>query len=315
MRIRCLIAVVVLTAVGSISRAETYDNQLPIKLEGMGVTEHLGQRIPMELDFRDENGRSVHLGDYFKGDRPVLLSFNYSNCPMLCSLQLSGIVAGLKEVELSCGQDFQFVSVSIDPNEQVVRAAQTRQRYYQMYDRQGTGSGWHFLVGSEKSIAALTEAVGMAYRYLPDKKEYIHPAVCVGVTPDGRLSRYLYGVTFPPQTLRLAIVESGAGTIGSTLDQILLFCFHYDSESGRYGLAARRLMTTGGAVTAVLLILMLSKQYISESRKRRVPKSTASRSSIPTSPLPVVVELTSTAVSTKASINLPPIKVTRPFTS
>lgn len=257
---------------------ESFDNKLPRELKDMGVTEHLSEKLPLDLKFRDESGQTVSLGQYFDRGRPVILSFNYSNCPMLCSLQLSGLIAGLKEVELSCGKDFEFVSVSIDPNEQPVRAAQTRQRYYQMYEREGTGNGWHFLVGSASAISQLAEMVGVSYRYLPEKNEYVHPAVCVVATPDGRLSRYLYGVSFEPKTLRLSLVEAGAGKIGTTLDQILLFCFHYDDISGRYSLAARNLMSAGGAITAVGLAVYLFMQF---RRERAVSVATSIGQPIP----------------------------------
>jgi protein SCO1 len=246
---------------------EIYDNKLPSELDNMGVTEHLGDRLPLDLEFRDESGRSVSLRQFFRTGRPVLLSFNYSNCPMLCSLQLTGLVNGLSDVELQCGRDFEFVSVSIDPNETPFRAAQTRQKYYQMYGREGTGAGWHFLVGSLLSVDALAKSVGFTYRYLPERKEYVHPAVCACITPDGRLSRYLYGVAFVPQTLRLSLVEAGSGQIGTTLDQILLYCFHYDFVSGRYSLAARRLMTTAGAVTIIIISLYLITQIMRERRQ------------------------------------------------
>lgn len=248
---------------------ETYDNQLPKELTGIGVTEHLADKIPLDLEFRDETEQFVQLGQYFTQGRPVILSFNYSNCPMLCNLQLSGVVTSLKDVNLTCGTDYQFISISIDPDEQPIRAAQTRQKYYQMYGRAGTGNGWHFLVGSQQTIAALTKAIGMSYRYLPSKKEYVHPAICVAVTPDGYLSRYLYGVDVPPQTLRLALVEASLGKIGTTLDQILLFCFHYDDASGRYSLAARRLMSVGGALTVLIVSLFVWRQMHSERRRRK----------------------------------------------
>ena len=248
---------------------EIYDNKLPAELQNMGVTEHLGKTIPLDLEFRDESGCAVSLRQFVRTGRPVLLSFNYSNCPMLCSLQLTGLVNGLADVELQCGRDYEFVSVSIDPNETPFRAAQTRQKYYQMYGREGTGAGWHFLVGSQQSVDALAKSVGFTYRYLPERKEYVHPAVCACITPDGRLSRYLYGVAFVPQTLRLSLVEAGSGQIGTTLDQILLYCFHYDFVSGRYSLAARRLMTTAGAATTIVISAYLLTQFLSERRQRR----------------------------------------------
>ena len=272
-RLRCsrVFLLALLLCDTAVLRAETYDNVLPKELADMGVTEHLADTLPTDLKFRDEAGRTVSLAQYFNKNRPVLLSFNYSNCPMLCSLQLTGLVSGLKDVELTCGKDFEFVSVSIDPNEQPIRAAQTRQKYYQMYEREGSGSGWHFLVGNQAEIRKLAEAVGLTYRYLPEKKEYIHPAVCVVCTPEAVLSRYLYGVTFEPQNLRLGLVEASAGKIGTTLDQILLFCFHYDNISGRYALAARNLMTAGGSFTVIGLGLFLIKQF---RRERLIARPT-----------------------------------------
>ena len=285
-RVRPIVASLILTWIAVFSgpvlvRAETYDNQLPAALADLGVTEHLGESIPLDLEFRDEKGNLVRLNQFFHEGKPVLLSFNYSNCPMLCSLQLSGLINGLKEIELTCGQDYEFVSVSIDPQELPQRAAQTRQRYYQMYGREGSGAGWHFLVGSKESIAALTKAVGLTYRYLPDKKEYVHPAVCVGVTPDGRLSRYLYGVEFVPQTLRLGLVESSEGKIGTTLDQILLFCFHYDADKGRYAPTARRLMSIGGGISAFLLAAFLFVQHRKELKLRRLKAALSPGTPIP----------------------------------
>ena len=256
------------------ANADSYFNELPAELSEMGVTEHLGETIPLGLEFQDETGRMVSLGQFFRLGHPVLLSFNYSNCPMLCSLQLSGLVTSLSEVDLQCGRDFEFISVSIDPHESPLRAAQTRQKYYQMYGREGTGSGWHFLVGSEQSIIALAKSVGFTYRYLPVKKEYVHAAVCASVTPDGRLSRYLYGVAFPQQTLRLALVEASSGQIGTTFDQILLFCFHYDAASGRYAPVARRLMTVAGAAMTLVLGTFLVVQF---SRERRHQQDLESR--------------------------------------
>ena len=263
------IAGISLMSLCQIVQGEIYDNQLPAELDNMGVSERLGETIPLNLEFRDESGKTVSLRQFFRSGRPVILSFNYSNCPMLCSLQLTGLVNGLADVELQCGRDYEFVSVSIDPAETPFRAAQTRQKYYQMYGREGTGAGWHFLVGSQQSIEVLAKSVGVTFRYLHERKEYVHPAVCVCVTPDCRLSRYLYGVAFAPQTLRLSLVEAGSGQIGTTLDQILLYCFHYDFVSGRYSLAARRLMTTAGAATTIVISLYLLTQFMRERHLRQ----------------------------------------------
>lgn len=266
---RLAIVLVAMIVSSPCAKSESYNNVLPAELSEMGVTEHLGETIPLSLEFQDETGRMVSLRQFFRLGRPVLLSFNYSNCPMLCSLQLSGLVTSLSEVDLQCGRDFELISVSIDPRESPLRAAQTRQKYYQMYGREGTGAGWHFLVGSEQAIVSLAKSVGFTYRYLPERKEYVHAAVCASVTPDGRLSRYLYGVAFPPQTLRLALVEASSGQIGTTLDQILLFCFHYDAASGRYAPAARRLMTVAGAAMTLVLGTFLVGQFARERRHRQ----------------------------------------------
>jgi len=267
---RLVLAIGLLAVSSRVSLAETFDNQLPSELSGMGVTERLSDTVPLDIEFRDEGGNIVKLGQFFTRGKPVILSFNYSNCPMLCSLQLSGLVTGLQDVELTCGSDYEFVSISIDPRELPQRAAQTRQRYYQMYGRQGTGNGWHFLVGSQASIDRVAKAVGVTYRYLPARKEYLHPAVCAIATPNGQLSRYLYGVAFDPQTIRLSLVEASEGKIGTTLDQLLLFCFHYDSATGKYSIAARQVMTLGGLLTVFVMVAFLLRQFRRESKLHKL---------------------------------------------
>ncbi len=227
---------------------------LPKELEGVGITEHLDRRIPLELEFTDSSGKPVKLGDFFDGRRPVLLTLNYSNCPMLCSLQLNGLFDALRRMSWDMGDRYQMVTVSIDPLETPERARMTKQKYLEMYRRAGAAEGWHFLVGHEENIHQLTEAVGFRYRYSESTRQYIHVAATFVLTPDGRLSRYLYGVEYDPQTVRLSLLESAEGKIGSTGDQILLFCFHYDATSGRYAPAAFRLMQLGGGATAIVVL-------------------------------------------------------------
>lgn len=242
---------------GSVSAAPL--DAKPEEIQNAGVDEHLDQQIPLDAVFRNEEGRVVRLREVFNGDLPVILSLNYSNCPMLCSLQLTGLTNSLKQLEWSAGKEFRVVSVSIDPSEQPHRALETRQKYLRLYGR--GSSGWQFLVGKQSSIDQVTDAVGFRYQFVPERNEYAHPAVAVLCTPDGRISRYLYGIDFPEQTMRLSLVEASEGKIGDSGDQLLLFCFHYDPATGTYAPRAARLaMSVGGCFTVLVLsggILML----------------------------------------------------------
>jgi protein SCO1 len=254
------------------ARAERTE-PLPKELEGVGVTEHLGDQIPLDLAFVDSDGKPVALKQYFDGRRPVVLTLNYSNCPMLCSLQLNGLFDALKRMPWDIGDKFQMITVSFDPLETPERAQMTKQKYLEIYRRAGAAEGWHFLTGREENIKKLTDAVGFRYRYSEAKHQYFHAAVTFILTPDGHVSRYLYGVQYDPQTVRLSLLEAADGKIGSTTDQILLFCFHYDAESGRYGPAAFRLMQVGGGFTVLLVgggIWMLRRREKVKTGKAKV---------------------------------------------
>jgi len=227
----------------------------PEALAEVGVDEHLGAQIPLDLRFRDESGRDRTLASLFQGDRPAILTLNYSDCPMLCTLVLNGMVDGLQELAWTPGKDFEVISVSIDPLETFQRARLTKQRYLRSYGRPETAAGWHFLTGRAENIQRLADAVGFRFKYVEQEKQYVHAAVIIVCTPQGRVSRYLYGVQFPDQTLRLSLVEAGEGKVGSTLDRVLLFCFHYDADAGRYGPVARNLMKLAAGMTCALLML------------------------------------------------------------
>jgi len=227
--------------------------RLPEELQQVGVTEHLDGQVPGELEFVDSQGKPVTLGQFSDGRRPLLLTLNYSNCPMLCSLQLNGLFEGMKGMKWDIGREFDMITVSIDPLETPERASMTKQKYLKLYRRPGAAEGYHFLTGSEENIQKLAEAVGFRYKYVPQTRQYAHAAVTMVLTPDGRVARYLYGVQYDPQTLRLSLLEASEGKIGSTTDRILLFCFHYDAEQGRYGPAAFRLIQVGGGLTVVML--------------------------------------------------------------
>lgn len=251
-RIAAMAVMLVALALTSSARSQRTE-PLPKELEGVGVTEHLGEKIPWDLPFVDSDGKTVTLKQYFDGHRPVILTLNYSNCPMLCSLQLNGLFDGLKQMPWAIGDKFEMITVSFDPLETPERAKMTKQKYLEIYRRAGAAEGWHFLTGKEANIKKLADAIGFRYRYSETKRQYFHMAVTFILTPDGRVSRYLYGVEYDPQTLRLSLLEAADGKIGSTTDRILLFCFHYDASSGRYGPAAFRLMQVGGGFTVLVV--------------------------------------------------------------
>lgn len=248
---------------------------LPKRLADIGVDEHSNVELPRHLEFFDETGKKVKVGDYFDGTVPVILTLNYSNCPMLCSLILNGLVGGLKQVEWTAGKEFRIVTVSIDPAETVQLAARTKDRYISHYGRPEASSGWHFLTGSDQNIRALADAVGFRYGYNEKRQEYVHPAAVALVTPDGRIGRYLYGIEFVPKTLRLSLVETSQGKIGTTVDRLLLYCFHYDETEGRYAPVAVNIMRLGGGLTAVLLAGFLITMWLGELRKRRRAEAAA----------------------------------------
>jgi protein SCO1/2 len=232
--------------------AQTTDPGLK-PLEGVGIEEKLGDTITLDVPFMDSSGKKVTLQDFFDGERPVLLTLNYSDCPMLCSLQLNGLLDALKLMKWDLGENFQVLTVSIDPHESPARAQLTKQKYLKMYGRAGAAGGWRFLTGEEENVRRLADEVGFGYTFVKDTGEFAHAAAVMVLTPEGKVSRYLYGVAYDPQTLRLSLVEAGEGAVGSTMDQILLFCFHYDETKGRYGPAAVGVMRVGGVLTMLCL--------------------------------------------------------------
>ncbi|MBX7165848.1 MAG: SCO family protein [Pirellulales bacterium] len=248
----------------------------PAPLQGVNVTEHLGDKLPLELTFKDERNHGVRLADYFDGQHPVILTMNYSDCPMLCSLQLEGLVECLQEIDWTLGHEYRIVTVSINPNETTGRAQLAQQHYLRLYQRETRDAGgWHFLTGQNANVERLAKATGFGYAWVPERKEFAHAAVAMVCTPDGRLSRYLYGVHYQPQTVRLSLVEASDGRIGTATDKILLFCFHYDSATGRYGPAALRLMRAGGALTVGLVLVGLWQLRRVDRRRQSQPDPAA----------------------------------------
>ncbi|HEX5759256.1 MAG TPA: SCO family protein [Thermoanaerobaculia bacterium] len=233
-------------------------------LPQVGFDQRLGAKLPLDLSFRDESGRSVRLGSLF-GRRPVVLAFAYHTCPMLCPMVQEGLASGLKPLALAAGRDFDVVVVSIDPEDTPARAAAAKRQTLERYGRAGAAAGFHYLTGREPAIRALARAAGFRYERVPERGEYAHTAGVVVAAPDGTVARYLFGIEPAPRDLRLALVEAAAGKVGSLVDQLLLYCFHYDPSLGRYSAAIMRLLRAA-AVATVLglagLVLLLRRREV-----------------------------------------------------
>ncbi len=269
----CLALVILLSGVAIRSSLAQIAGPVPEELDEVEIVEHVDELIPLDLEFVDENGAPVRLQDYFDGERPVLLTLNYYGCPMLCGLQLNGMVDAMKLMDWTPGQEFEFVTVSINPLETHTLARLKKQNYIKEYERPEAAQGWHFLTGHRVAIDSLATATGFGYEYIEKTGEYSHAAVALVVTPDGRLSRYLYGVLFDPKTIKYSLVEAGEGKIGSPLDQIILFCFHYDAEAGAYAPVAMNIMRLGAMLTALVVGGVLSLFWIRDRRRTRGPEN------------------------------------------
>jgi protein SCO1 len=243
---------------------------LPDRLVGVQVKEHLGESVKLDAELTDSDGKPVRLAQYLKGERPVVLTFNYSDCPMLCSLQLTRFVRALTQLKRTAGTDFDIVTISIDPAETPKRASETKARYMRDYARPEAAAGWHFLLGSEQTVRAVADSVGFSYTYNEERKEWLHAAALMVLTPDGKIARYIYGVDYHPETLNLSLVESSQGKIGSTMDRLVLYCFHYDETEGRYAPVAMNIMRVGAGLVAVALGAFLTVYWVAESRKKRL---------------------------------------------
>jgi protein SCO1 len=224
----------------------------PPVLANVGIDQHLNEQVPLDLMFRDETGQPVRLGQYF-GNKPVILALVYYECPMLCTLTLNGLASAMKALTFNVGDQFNVVTVSFNPQETPALAAAKKKTYLKRYGRPGADKGWHFLTGDEASIRRLAKAVGFRYQYLPEKKQYAHAAGITLLTPQGRIARYFFGVEFSPRDLRLGLVEASNNKIGSPVDQVLLYCYHYDPATGKYGAVAMNFVRLGGGLTVLAL--------------------------------------------------------------
>jgi protein SCO1/2 len=207
---------------------------LPAMVRGVGIDQNLNAQIPLELMFKDETGQVVRLGQYFR-QKPVVLALVYYECPMLCDMVLNGLTHSMEQVTLNLGGDFDVVTVSFNPHETWQLAAAKKANYVEKYQRTGAVQGWHFLTGEESQIKQLAEIAGFHYKYDPVTKQYAHASGIMVLTPDGKISKYFYGIEYKPRDLRLGLVEASQNKIGTFADQVLLFCFHYDPMTGKYG--------------------------------------------------------------------------------
>jgi protein SCO1/2 len=225
-------------------------------LDGVGFAQNLDAQVPMDAPFRDDAGRPVRLGELFRG-KPVVLALVYYKCPMLCTETLNGLVRAMRAVSFDAGKQFNVIAVSFDPRETAALAAAKKSLYVERYGRAGAAGGWSFLTGDADSIRRLAGAAGFRYAFDAELDQYAHAAGLVVLTPRGRISRYLYGVEYAAGDLRLALVEAAAGTIGSPVDQLLLYCYHYDPLTGKYGLLVTRVLRIAGVLTIALLAALV----------------------------------------------------------
>lgn len=227
-------------------------NVRPPGSKNVGIEQHLNQQVPLELSFRDETGKPVRLADYF-GKKPVILSLVYYRCPMLCSEVLAGMEGSFKALTFDVGKEFDVVTVSFDPTDTPESATEKKASVLKHYKRAGAAQGWHFLTGSKESIEALTRSVGFDYDYDPKTGQFAHTTAIMVLTPEGKIAQYYFGVEFPPRDIRLGLVQASEGKIGNLADQVVLYCYHYDPQTGKYGAIVSRILQLAGGATIVLL--------------------------------------------------------------
>ncbi len=272
LRLKLFAVIIVLLTIGNVSAQKTehynsplyapktYDpnefgtsSGLPPALEKVGIEQKLGEQVPLDARLKDENGNEVRLGDYFGKGRPVILALVYFECPMLCNEVLNGLTGSLKSLTFETGKDFDVIAISFDAreNDKTELAKSKKEGYMKRYGRPGTENGWHFLTGTQTEIDKVTKAVGFNYQWDEQSKQFAHAGGIMVTTPDGKLSRYLYGIDYAPKDIKFAVMESAESKIGNPAEQLMLYCFHYDPATVRYGLSILKVMRLGGVVTLI----------------------------------------------------------------
>lgn len=251
-----------------LSATAQLNRQKPENLQDVGIEEHLGDRIPMDLKFATSEGDSVSLGALMEGDKPVLLNPVYYNCPMLCSMVIDAVFAGVNDLKWSPGKEYNIITFSIDPEEDHRLAASVKDSMITKFDREGAENGWYFLTGKEDAIKTLSAVIGFKYKKVHNTGQYAHSAAIMFLSPDGMLTRYLYGIKFDEFSLRNALYEAADGEIGSTVDQVLLYCYQYDPDSQSYVPVAWRIMQLGGFATVLVLGIFLGFLWLREKNSK-----------------------------------------------
>lgn len=248
------------------------NREQPDALQNLGVDEHLGEFVPLDAKFATSTGDSVVLGDLLEEGKPVLLNPLYYECPMLCGLVLDGTINVIEDLEWKPGKDFIVVSISIDPEEDAELAARSKQNYLSQMDSV-TKSGWYFLTGEKSQIDKVVEAVGFRYKEIEGTGEFAHSAAIMLLSPDGKITRYLYGVSYDEFNVRSALYEAADGKIGSTIDKVVMYCYQYDPDSGSYVPVAINIMKLGGLATLIILGIFLGSLWLREKRKKQTSKT------------------------------------------
>ena len=250
-----------ITAFGGVAMGQLRSHDVALGLEKVGITQNIGAQLPLQEVFTNQAGNQATLADFLEGELPVILTFNYANCPQLCSLQLDALVGTLNKVPLLMGKDFQVVSVSVDPKETADSFGAFRTRLLEGYSQESGPSAWQFLVGKESAIQSVAKAAGFGYRFDPKREEFAHSAALILLGKDRTINRYLGGLNYDPQTLRLSLIESSDGTVGSLFDQAFLTCFYYDPDSNSYAPVALAFTRIGAALTVIFLAGLLMRAF------------------------------------------------------
>jgi protein SCO1/2 len=251
-------------------------NTRPPRLENVGIEQHLDAQVPPDVTFRDSTGNTVKLGDYF-GRKPLILNLVYYNCTMLCGEALAGLASAMRLIKFDVGNEFDVVTVSFDPRETPAMAAAKKIEYVKRYGRPSAASGWHFLTGQPESIDALTKAVGFQYQYDEKSNQYAHATAIMVLTPQGRISRYFYGVDFPPKDLRMGLVEASQGKIGNAVDAVLLYCYHYNPETGKYGAMVANILRLVATVLLLGGLLFILWRLDRAATQKALARNTATK--------------------------------------
>jgi protein SCO1/2 len=242
-------------------------SQTPLILRNVGITQKMNAQVPLNLPFQDESGRTLKFGDLL--GKPVILALVYYQCPSLCNMVLDGVVRSVRGLKMTAGDQFDVVAVSFDPRETPEMAAEKKQTYIKDYNRPGSEKGWHFLTGEEASSRTLADTVGFRYSYDSLSNQYAHASAIMILTPEGRVARYFYGIDYPERDVRLGLEEASEGRISSAIDQVLLYCYHYDPSKGKYGLAVMNAMRVGGVITVVFLVGFMLIMFRRDVHARR----------------------------------------------